>query len=123
MEAVLRDSLAATLEWARSADVPQALADLSAVDSSFPARRDFGLLSRWANQANGGVNRYGPDRVHLIGHSWGGVLVRVIVLLPQEDEAGNAWMEGVAREWADELEDPRQDIYTLEDGQPLDAPR
>lgn len=49
--------------------------------------------------------------------------VRVLVFLPAEDEAGARWTEGVARAWADELEDPRQDIYTLEDGRPVDAPR
>jgi hypothetical protein len=49
--------------------------------------------------------------------------VRLIVLLPQEDEGGGAWGRGVAKEWADELEDTRQDIYTLEDGQPVNAPR
>lgn len=47
--------------------------------------------------------------------------VRLIVLLPDEDDAGLSWSQGVARAWADELADPRQDIYTLEDGQPLDA--
>jgi hypothetical protein len=47
--------------------------------------------------------------------------VRVIVLPTDEDEAGNSWTEGIAREWADDLEDPGQDIYTLEDGQPVDA--
>jgi hypothetical protein len=49
--------------------------------------------------------------------------VRLIVLLPDEDEGGVAWSEGVAREWADELRDLRQDIYTLEDGQAVNAPR
>jgi hypothetical protein len=49
--------------------------------------------------------------------------VRVIVLLPEEDEAGMAWTQGVGKEWADELGDSRQDIYTLQDGQPIDAPR
>jgi hypothetical protein len=49
--------------------------------------------------------------------------VRLIVLFPEEDEAGAAWSRAVSREWADELGDPQQDIYTLEDGQPLDAPR
>lgn len=49
--------------------------------------------------------------------------VRLIVLLPDEDEAGGAWAHGVAKDWADELRDPRQDIYTLEDGQPVNAPR
>lgn len=49
--------------------------------------------------------------------------VRLIVLLPEEDDAGVAWAQGVAREWSEELADPRQDIYTLDDGRPLDAPR
>ena len=47
--------------------------------------------------------------------------VRVIVLLPEEDDAGSAWTPGVAREWADELADLREDIYTLDDGQPVNA--
>ena len=46
--------------------------------------------------------------------------VRIIVLIPEEDEAGLAWMQGIAREWAAELSDPREDIYTLEDGKPVD---
>ena len=45
--------------------------------------------------------------------------MRLIVLLPDEDEAGGAWTHGIAKEWADELRDSRQDIYTLEDGQPV----
>jgi hypothetical protein len=49
--------------------------------------------------------------------------VRVIILFPDEDEAGARWAEGVAREWAEDLTDPRQDIYTWEDGQPVNAPR
>ena len=49
--------------------------------------------------------------------------VRIIVLMPEEDEAGGAWRQGIAREWAAELRDPREDIYTLEDGKPLDAAR
>jgi hypothetical protein len=47
--------------------------------------------------------------------------VRLIVLLSDEDEAGPVWSRGLAREWADELSDSRQDIYTLTDGQPVDA--
>ena len=47
--------------------------------------------------------------------------VRVIVLVPEEDEAGLQWKRGIAREWAEELQDPRQDIYTLDDGQPINA--
>ena len=49
--------------------------------------------------------------------------VRLIVLLPDEDEAGVIWAQGITKEWADELQDPRQDIYTLDDGQPVNAPR
>ncbi len=49
--------------------------------------------------------------------------VRVIVLISEEDEAGPAWAAGVASEWSAELNDPAQDIYTLSDGQPLDAAR
>ena len=51
--------------------------------------------------------------------------VRVIVLAPEpdEDEAGEAWMNGVSHEWAEEMLDTRQDIYTLEDGEPAHAAR
>jgi len=50
-------------------------------------------------------------------------LVRLIVLVPEEDEAGAYWMQGIAKEWAAELNDPREDIYTVDDGQPVDATR
>lgn len=49
--------------------------------------------------------------------------VRLIVLLPEQDDAGLSWAQGVAREWSEELGDARQDIYTLDDGRPVDAPR
>ena len=49
--------------------------------------------------------------------------VRLIVLLSEEDEAGAVWARGLAREWADELSDSRQDLYTLADGQLIDAAR
>jgi adenosyl cobinamide kinase/adenosyl cobinamide phosphate guanylyltransferase len=49
--------------------------------------------------------------------------VRLIVLVSEEDEAGAVWAGGLAREWADELSDPRQDLYTLADGQLIDAAR
>jgi hypothetical protein len=48
--------------------------------------------------------------------------VRLIVLLPEEDDAGFAWAHGIAKEWADELNDTRQDIYTIADGQPVNEP-
>jgi hypothetical protein len=49
--------------------------------------------------------------------------VRVMVLMPDEDEAGLAWAGGVSAEWSAELGDPKQDIYTLDDGRPVNAPR
>ena len=49
--------------------------------------------------------------------------VRLIVLLSDEDEAGTVWAHGLAREWAEELRDSRQDLYTLADGQLIDAAR
>jgi len=49
--------------------------------------------------------------------------VRVIILVPEEDDAGAAWAGGIFAEWSAELGDAAQDIYTLDDGQPLDAPR
>jgi len=49
--------------------------------------------------------------------------VRLIVLVADEDSGGIAWSHGVAKEWADELRDPGQDIYTLEDGKPVNAAR
>lgn len=48
-----------------------------------------------------------------------GPVTVLIVPASQEDDAGNAWMAGVAREWADDLNDERQDIYTLADGEPV----
>ncbi len=49
--------------------------------------------------------------------------VRLLVLLPEQDPADEIWMRAVASEWSEDLSDPRQDLYTLEDGQPLDGAR
>ena len=49
--------------------------------------------------------------------------VRVLVYVPEEDDAGAAWPRGLATEWADDLGNPQQDIYTLEDGQPINGSR
>ncbi len=49
--------------------------------------------------------------------------VRVLVLLPEQDPVEDAWMRAVAAEWSEELNDPRQDLYTLEDGLSLDDAR
>ena len=49
-----------------------------------------------------------------------GLVTILVVPVSEEDAAGHGWSEGVAREWSDELSDPRQDIYTLEDGESVD---
>ena len=49
--------------------------------------------------------------------------VRLLVLLPEQDGAEEIWMRAVASEWSEDLDDSRQDLYTLEDGQPLDGSR
>ena len=49
--------------------------------------------------------------------------VRLIVLLPGEDDAGSLWSHGIAAEWSAELTDPREDIYTMDDGRPVNASR
>jgi hypothetical protein len=49
--------------------------------------------------------------------------VRLVIYLPEEDDAGAAWDRGIASEWADDLGDSRQDIYSLQDGLPPDARR
>lgn len=38
-----------------------------------------------------------------------------------DDDVGLHWMDLIAWEWHDELSDPRQDIYTLQDGLPVDT--
>ena len=46
-----------------------------------------------------------------------------VLILPEEDlDAADSWAAGFAREWADELGDPDQDIYTLADGVPVREP-
>jgi hypothetical protein len=49
--------------------------------------------------------------------------VRIIMLIPEAEDAGAAWRQGITPDWAAELSDPREDIYTLEDGKPLDTVR
>ena len=50
-------------------------------------------------------------------------LVEVSIVVPssEEDDAGRAWAKGIANEWAQELADEREDIYTIADGEPVDA--
>ena len=49
-----------------------------------------------------------------------GPVTVLIVPVMDRDETEDAWTAGIAREWADELGDPAQDIYTLSDGEPVD---
>lgn len=49
--------------------------------------------------------------------------VQLIVVRPDEDDAGAFWPWDVSNAWSDDLGDARQDIYTLADGQPVDASR
>ena len=49
--------------------------------------------------------------------------VRLIVMAAEEDDAGLVWAAGVGSEWSAELGDSREDIYTLDDGQPVHADR
>jgi hypothetical protein len=44
-------------------------------------------------------------------------------LLPEGAEEEDDWSEAVAQIWAEDWSDPREDIYTLEDGKPEDEPR
>ncbi len=52
-------------------------------------------------------------------------IVDIVVTLSgsNEDDAGAAWMQGVAGAWSTELSDPREDLYTLSDGEPVDGSR
>ena len=45
--------------------------------------------------------------------------VTIWIVPAEEDDAGDAWASGAAEQWADELGDVRQDIYTLADGEPV----
>lgn len=49
--------------------------------------------------------------------------VRLLVLVHDEDEGGTHWAKGIAEEWRAELADPREDIYTLADGKPVNEAR
>lgn len=43
--------------------------------------------------------------------------VKVIVEIPEDVE--DDWRQGVAHMWARDWSDPREDIYTLTDGEPI----
>lgn len=47
----------------------------------------------------------------------------VKVILEFSDDGEDDWRQGVAQIWARDWSDPREDIYTLEDGEPIDDAR
>ena len=49
--------------------------------------------------------------------------VEIVVIVPADYEDEAAWMGGVAHEWREELSDPREEIYTLSDGESVDESR
>jgi len=52
--------------------------------------------------------------------------VEIIIEVPQvdsEESEANDWTAMVAEAWADDLADVTQDIYTLQDGEPVDDRR
>jgi hypothetical protein len=45
--------------------------------------------------------------------------VKVTITFPTgTDPDSTQWAAGIAREWAEDLGDSRQDIYSIEDGEP-----
>ena len=46
--------------------------------------------------------------------------VKVILEIGDDDE--DDWAQGIAHIWARDWNDPREDIYTLEDGAPKNGP-
>jgi hypothetical protein len=51
--------------------------------------------------------------------------VEVVLIIPEPhiDAGERLWEAGIAAEWHDDLADERQDIYTLDDGIPVDEAR
>jgi len=49
--------------------------------------------------------------------------MKVILELPETESEAQNWAIGVARAWAADWNDPREDIYSLEDGTPEDERR
>jgi hypothetical protein len=50
----------------------------------------------------------------------GPVTIVIMASSPALEEADEVWIAGIAREWAEDLGDERQDIYTLSDGEAID---
>ena len=50
----------------------------------------------------------------------GPVVVWIAPAKMAEEPAGAEWAAGIARDWAEELSDTRQDIYSMADGDAFD---
>ena len=53
----------------------------------------------------------------------GPVEVSLTLPPPSSELADEEWAQGIAREWAADWGDPREDIYTPDDGEPADGVR
>ena len=51
--------------------------------------------------------------------------VELILVFSRDEEAAadEQWANAISREWAAEWNDPREDIYTITDGEPVDGSR
>jgi len=47
------------------------------------------------------------------------VQAQVAVDAATDEEDALAWTQGIAHEWTSELSDPREDVYTMDDGEPI----
>lgn len=61
VKALLRDSYEAALKWAQEENIPQAITELTALDSSFDTVQHFGTVLGWANQAGGVAKDFDMD--------------------------------------------------------------
>jgi hypothetical protein len=48
--------------------------------------------------------------------------VKIIIEIPPGEEDERAWARAIGRIWEADWSDPREDIYSLEDGEPVDGP-
>jgi hypothetical protein len=80
-------------------------------------------LSSWSNHRESRKNQGRIDEQRRLSADVPDILspgpVMIWIVPTEEDEAGDSWTAGIAEEWADELSDVRQDIYTLADGEPI----
>jgi hypothetical protein len=50
--------------------------------------------------------------------------IKIVLAVPTEEEEEDGWwQQAISEIWAADWSDPAEDIYTLEDGKPIDEPR